>query len=92
MLGVLWCGESSGALEALGWDHAEQAGLAPTCDPEVLQRSCSMESSEALSRPCWAQKEDGKGDPDLNRSQPLVQWGSFVPVLSGTRPSVILWS
>ena len=56
--GVLECGESSGALDALGWVHAE----------------------------------DGGAGPDLNGSQPLVGWGSFVPVPAGTRPSMILWS
>ena len=45
MLGVLWCGESSGALDALGQVHIEDSG-------------------------------DG---PYLNRSQPLVRQGSFVP-------------
>ena len=36
--------------------------------------------------------EDGGSGPDLNGSQPLVGWGSFVPVPAGTRPSTILWS
>jgi hypothetical protein len=36
--------------------------------------------------------EDGGAKPDLNGSQPLVRWGSFVPVPAGTRPSAILWS
>ena len=58
VLGVLRCGESSGALEAL----------------------------------CWVHEEDGQAGPDLNGSQPLVEWGSFVPVPAGTRPSRILWS
>jgi hypothetical protein len=50
VLGVLWHGESIGALDALGWVHAE----------------------------------DGRADPDLNGSQPLVQRGFFVPVPAGT--------
>ena len=58
VLGVLWHGESSGALDALGQVHTE----------------------------------DGGAGPDLNGSQPLVGWGSFVPVPAGTRPSAILWS
>ena len=36
--------------------------------------------------------EDGGAGPNLNGSQLLVGWGSFVPVLAGTRPSEILWS
>ena len=58
VLGVLWHGESSGALDTLGRVHAE----------------------------------DGGAGPDLNGSQPLVRWVSFVPIPAGTRPSVILWS
>ena len=58
VLGVLWCGESSGALDALGRVHTEHGGASP----------------------------------DLNRSQPLVGWGSFVPVPVSTRPSLIFWS
>ena len=58
LLGVLWCGESSGALGNLGRVHTE----------------------------------DGRAGPDWNGSQPLVRWGSFVPVPAGTTPSVILWS
>ena len=58
VLGVLLCGESSGALDALGQVHAE----------------------------------DGGAGPDLNGSQPLMGWRSFVPVPAGTRPSTILWS
>jgi hypothetical protein len=56
VLGVLWRGESSGALDALGWVHAD----------------------------------DGGAGPDLNGSQLLVRWGSFVPVPAGTRPFAIL--
>ena len=56
VLGVLRCGESSGALDALSWVHAE----------------------------------DGGAGPDLNGSQSLVRWGSFVPVPASTRPSTIL--
>ena len=29
VLGVLWCGESSGTLDALGQVHVEDGGLAP---------------------------------------------------------------
>ena len=58
VLGVLRCGESSGALDALSQVYAEDRGAGP----------------------------------DLNGSQPLVGWGSFVPVPAGTRPSMILWS
>ena len=58
MLGILRGGESSGAIDALGWVHAEA----------------------------------GEAGPELNGSQPLVRWGSFVPVPASTRPSVILWS
>ena len=58
MLGVLRCGSSSGALDALGLVHGE----------------------------------DGRAAPDLNGSQPLVGWGSSVPVPAGTRPPAILWS
>ena len=58
VLGVLRCGESSGALDALSQVHAE----------------------------------DGGTGPDLNGSQPLVGWDSFVPLPAGTRPSEILWS
>ena len=36
--------------------------------------------------------EDGRDGPDLNGSQPLVRWGSFVLVPADTRPSAILWS
>ena len=57
VLGVLWHGESSGALDALSWVHAE----------------------------------DGGACPNLNRSQPLVRWGSSFPVPAGKRPSSILW-
>ena len=57
LLGVLWHGESSGALDALSWVHAE----------------------------------DGGACPNLNRSQPLVRWGSSFPVPAGKRPSSILW-
>ena len=59
VLGVLWYGESSGALR------------------DVLRR---------------VPTEDGRAGPDLNGSQPLVEWGSSVPVPAGTRPSTILWS
>ena len=58
VLGVLRCGESSDALDALG----------------------------------RVQAEDGGAGSDLNGSQPLIGHGSFVPVLTGTRPSVIFWS
>ena len=58
VLGVLWHGESSGALDALGRVHSV----------------------------------DGGAGPDLNGSQPLVRWGSFVPVPAGTRPSGIFWN
>ena len=40
----------------------------------------------------WVHTEDGGAGPDLNGFQPLVGWGSFVPVPAGTRPSAILWS
>jgi hypothetical protein len=58
VLGILWCGESSGALS-----------------------SCH-----------WAQKKDGVFGPNKKVSQPLVGQGSSIPVLAGTRPSMILWS
>jgi hypothetical protein len=52
VLGVLlWHGESSGVLEALGWVDAE----------------------------------DGRAGLNLDGSQPLVGWGSSVPVPAGTR-------
>jgi hypothetical protein len=34
----------------------------------------------------------GMAGPDRKESQPLVGWGSFVPVPASTRPSGILWS
>ena len=57
--------------------------------PGVLQ---SGESSGALDALDWVHAEDGGAGPDLNGSQPLVRWGSSVPVPAGTRLSVILWS
>ena len=53
----------------------------------VLQRG---ESSGDLDTLIQVHTEDGGAGPDLNGSQPLVRWGSFVPVPAGTRPSVIL--
>jgi hypothetical protein len=55
VLGGLWHGESSGALDAFSWVHSE----------------------------------DGRAGSDLNGSQPLVGWGSSVPVPAGTRTSAI---
>ena len=50
------------------------------------------ESSGALDALGQVHAEDGGAGSDLNGSQPLVRWGSFVPVPAGTRPSSILWS
>jgi hypothetical protein len=55
----------------------------------VLRRGESSGALDAFSR---VHVEDGRAGPDLNGSQPLVGWGSFVPVFASTRPSVILWS
>ena len=49
-------------------------------------------SSGALDALGLVHAEDGRAAPDLNGSLPLVGWGSSVPVPTGTRPSVILWS
>ena len=56
---------------------------------EVLLCGASSIAQDVLG-PVYA--EDGRAAPDLNGSQPLVGWGSSVPVPTGTRPSVILWS
>jgi hypothetical protein len=64
-------------------------------DPEllvVLGVLQSGESSGNLDALRWVQEEDGGAGLDRNKSQPLVGWGSFVPVPAGTRPSGILWS
>ena len=50
------------------------------------------EPSGALDTLSRVYTEDGRAGPDLNGSQPLVGWGSFISVPAGTRPSVILWS
>jgi hypothetical protein len=55
----------------------------------VLKRG---ESSGALDAPGQVPAEDGGAGPDLKGSKPVVGRGSFVPVPSVTRPSVILWS
>jgi hypothetical protein len=66
-----------------------------SCDPcflgvlGVLQHGVS---SGALNTLGLVHVEDGRAGPDLNGSQPLVGWGSFVPVPAGTRPSMIVWS
>ena len=48
------------------------------------------ESSGALDFLGQVHAEDARVGPDLNRSQLLVWWSSFVPVPAGTRPSEIL--
>jgi hypothetical protein len=62
VLGVLWRGESSGALIALSRVQAEDGGTGPNpCswgDSEVLQWG---EYSRTLNSLHWAQKEDGRG-------------------------------
>ena len=50
------------------------------------------EPSGALDTLSRVYTEDGRAGPDLNGSQPLVRWGSFVLVPADTRPSAILWS
>ena len=55
----------------------------------ILQHGKSSGALDALG---GVYAEDGKADPNLNGFQPLVGWGSFVPVPAGTRPSTILWS
>ena len=50
------------------------------------------ESSGVLDALGWVHAEDGGAGPDLNGSHYLVGWGSSVPVLDGTRPSLIVWS
>ena len=52
----------------------------------------SGESSGVLDTLGRVHAEDGRAGPDLNGSQPLVEWGSFFPVPSDTRFSAILWS
>ena len=49
------------------------------------------ESSETLDALCWIHAQDGGAGPDQKESQPLVGWGSFIPVPAGTRPSISLW-
>ena len=46
----------------------------------VLQHG---ESSGALDALCRVHMEDGRAVPDRKESQPLVRWGSFVPVPAG---------
>ena len=58
----------------------------------VLGVLCHGESSGALDTRGCVLEEDGGASPDLNRSQPLVMWGSFVTVPFGSGPSLILWS
>ena len=50
------------------------------------------ESSDALDALGRVEAEVGSTGPDLNESQPLMGWRSFVPVPAGTRLSTILWS
>jgi hypothetical protein len=61
------------------------------CDPEVISRSCSVESTlDPLAASSGLRKNMAGVAPDQNGSQPLVGQGSSVPVPAGTRPSVIL--
>ena len=53
----------------------------------VLQHG---ESSGALDALCRVHMEDGRAVPDRKESQPLVRWGSFVPVPAGIRASKTL--
>ena len=48
------------------------------------------ESSGVLVALGGVHTEDGRAGPDLNGSQPMVGWGSCLPVPAGTRPSAIL--
>jgi hypothetical protein len=49
------------------------------------------ESSGALDTLGRVHAEDGGVGPNLNVSQPLVVWGSAIPVPADTRSSWILW-
>ena len=81
MLGVLWCGEFSGALGALGWIQAE--------DGEVIPRSCSLERASGGSRwkmvgsnfLCWAIESLTAMKlllfPSCNTSPSLTELNSF---------------
>lgn len=55
----------------------------------VLQHGESSGVLDTLNR---VQTEDWGTGPELNGSQLLVRWDSFVRVPAGTRPSAIPWS
>jgi hypothetical protein len=73
------------------WPRCSVASIAHILsgDQEVLSVIGVLQpgdSSGALDTLGQFQAEDGWAGPDLNWSQPLVGWGSFLPAPAGTRP------
>jgi hypothetical protein len=66
----------------------------PTCSQVIMRSWVSWDPAAWRvfwdpRHPQWVHTEDGRVDPNLNGSWPLVGQGSSVPVPAGTRPSAL---
>jgi hypothetical protein len=87
--------EDEGLKQPCRRSSVASAAHVPSSDPEVLGVLRVLqhgESSGGIGALFQVQAKDGWAGPDQKGSQPLVRWGSFVPVPTGTRPSGILWN